>query len=211
LAEPSISLGRRVSVRSKRLVRRMREPAIQVTLGVSFALIAGLVVWAWLAVTTPDWSMYRADVQRTGRSRDTSVRAPGPVASYFTHGEIVGSVAISARGLMIFGSTDGNLYAIRPGGSRAWVVDLGGPVISSPTIERDGTILVGGGDGRLWALTADGKVKWKRFIGGGQVASSPALGPRGIVYIGSRDGGLYAVGPLGTRLWRFSKIGRAHV
>ncbi|MFN2137580.1 MAG: PQQ-binding-like beta-propeller repeat protein [Candidatus Promineifilaceae bacterium] len=109
--------------------------------------------------------------------------------------------------LIIFGSTDGILYALTPNGEAAWQYDTGAPIRSSPVIGMGGAgeaghiVYVGNGDGTLFALDAwSGKRRWSfdTTAAGSALADrndlngSPALGKHGI-YIGGEHGQLWYV------------------
>jgi outer membrane protein assembly factor BamB len=70
---------------------------------------------------------------------------------------VLSSPALSAEGLLVFGTTDGRLHAVNtvtgaePDG---WPVTLapGSAIRSSPSIAADGTVYVGADDGKLYAV-----------------------------------------------------------
>ena len=73
-----------------------------------------------------------------------------------------------------FGSTDGNMYALKPDGTLLWRFDTGAPIRSSPVLGRkpvgqDGWIVYFScGNGKLYALDAsNGKRRWSFIIGSG--------------------------------------------
>ena len=134
-----------------------------------------------------------------------------PRWKFKTNDHIYSSAALlEANGrtqLILFGSTDGILYALRPEGNLKWQYDTGAPVRSSPVIGRgpqgeEGFIVYfGNGDGKLFALDAQSGYKRWSFdtTGAGDALpdrndlnGSPALGTRGI-YIGGEHGQLWYV------------------
>ena len=144
-----------------------------------------------------------------------------------TDGPIFSSPAI-ADGIVFFGSTDTNFYAIdQSTGKQKWKFKTDGAVSSSPAV-ANGIVYFGSFDGTLYALAADsGAVKWrfahegseKRFEAKGihgatpsnqtipdpwdLYLSSPAIS-YGRVYFGSGDGNVYAVNAqTGVLQWKF--------
>ena len=98
------------------------------------------------------------------------------------------SPVIGSDGSIYVGSYDGNLYAIKPDGSKKWNFKTRDSVHSSPAIGSDGTIYVGSDDSYLYAINADGSKKWAFKTG--WVYSSPAIGRDGTIYVGSWDDNL---------------------
>lgn len=109
--------------------------------------------------------------------------------------------AIASDGTVYFGCWDGNLYALRPDGTRKWAVGAGVFITSSPALGSDGTIYVGA-DSSVVAVNPDGTLRWAYPVAD-WVDSSPALGPDGTIYFGCWDGRVYALRPDGTEKWRF--------
>ncbi len=119
------------------------------------------------------------------------------------------------NGIVYFGSSDGNIYALdAASGVLKWKVQTGDVVHSSPAI-ADGTLYIGSWDTYLYSLdAATGKEKWRFKTGDDPdlhnhvgIQSSPAV-MDGIVYFGSRDSYAYAVdAATGKQLWKFSTDG----
>jgi eukaryotic-like serine/threonine-protein kinase len=119
------------------------------------------------------------------------------------------------RGMVYFGSGDGNFYALDAGtGSLKWKLATRGVVHSSPAIS-DGVVFFGSWDTYLYAVdAASGNLKWKFKTGDDPeyhnqvgIQSSPAVS-RGIVYFGCRDSNLYAVdAKSGNLRWKFPTKG----
>ena len=122
--------------------------------------------------------------QRPGEPRNWDFYLSSPVV----YGDIV-----------LFGATDGNVYAVDAArGTVRWKRDLGGAIRSTPAVAAD-TVYVGSMDGTLHALAlATGQQRWvfdtegNPYFPRGEVQSSPAVA-NGVVYVGARDGFLYAV------------------
>jgi eukaryotic-like serine/threonine-protein kinase len=119
------------------------------------------------------------------------------------------------KGLVYFGSGDGNLYALNTQtGTLKWKFATQGVVHSSPAIS-DGIVYFGSWDTYLYAVdAAGGKLKWKFQTGDDQkqpnqvgIQSSPAVA-HGMVYFGCRDSNLYAVDTkTGSLKWKFPTNG----
>jgi outer membrane protein assembly factor BamB len=119
------------------------------------------------------------------------------------------------NGVVFFGSSDGNVYALDAySGALKWKFKTGDVVHSSPAI-ADGTLYIGSWDTYLYALDAAGGTEKWRFKTGDDpdahnhigIQSSPAV-VDGVVYFGSRDSFAYAVdAATGKQLWKFSTDG----
>ena len=125
------------------------------------------------------------------------------------------SSPVVAEGRVIFGSGDGQVYALEAKtGALVWKFATGDVVHASPAF-ADGRVFVGSWDSRLYALDAKtGRELW-HFQAGldpkdhNQVGfqSSPAVAD-GIVYVGCRDAQLYALdAATGKEKWRFDNHG----
>ena len=153
------------------------------------------------------WPMFHHDLIHSGLSQFSTSANTGTLkwkfAAQFSYNLVDSSPAIGADGTIYIGTTDKNLYAVNPGGTRKWFIGTGGAVDSSPAIGADGTIYAGNTDDNLYAVNSSGTLKWK-FLTGNQVTSSPAIGSDGTIYIGSYDHNLYAINPDGTEKWSFA-------
>ncbi len=119
------------------------------------------------------------------------------------------------KGIVYFGSSDGNVYALEAdSGELKWKFKTGDVVHSSPAI-ADGTLYIGSWDTYLYALdAASGNEKWRFKTGEDPVAhnhvgiqSSVAV-MDGVIYFGSRDSYAYAVdAATGKQIWKFSTGG----
>jgi len=170
--------------------------------------------------------MFRGDPSHRGVA---SAAAPGAFHrvkwSFPTGGRIVSS-PVAWQGLVIFGSDDGNLYAVEAAnGRQRWVVRTRGPVASSPAI-ADGRVYAASYDGRMYAVDArTGEILWKfategerRFEARGlhgmtpksqtypdvyDVFLSSAAVSGGRVFFGSGDGRVYALdAATGALAWK---------
>jgi outer membrane protein assembly factor BamB len=111
-----------------------------------------------------------------------------------------GGVAVDrATGLVIFGTRDGWLHAVRPDGSVAWELQ-GEGAFGPPTIEGD-TVYVGSTGGRLRAVAIPtGKERWSYRVEE-DLATRPAV-VHGSVYVASLQDTVYSV-DAGSGAWRW--------
>ncbi len=109
--------------------------------------------------------------------------------------------------LVIIGTTEGTLIALRPDGSLAWEVALGGAIEGAASVGDDGQIYVGTGRGEIVQVDATGAVGW-RFKTGSEVRATPAIARNGTIVVGSYDGKVYAISPSGALLWKVATGGR---
>lgn len=118
---------------------------------------------------------------------------------------ITSSPAI-VEGLVIFGSSDANVYGLESSsGWAVWRTRTSKSVVSSPTAS-DKAAFIGSADGNLYSIDLrSGKVNWK-YETGDQVASGPAI-YRNAVYFGSVDGYVYCVEMNGKLRWKFQTGG----
>ncbi|MET3028659.1 PQQ-binding-like beta-propeller repeat protein [Flavobacterium sp. UW10123] len=111
--------------------------------------------------------------------------------------------------LVIFGSSDGNLYAVdAKKGALKWSFPIKVAIHSTPILEKS-TVYFGGWDGNFYALDCKtGKEKWKfsteiktGFTG---IQASAAISD-GIVYFGARDPYLFALdSKTGKVIWKYN-------
>lgn len=153
------------------------------------------------ALTSPDGSVYRSDLGRTGFYKDSSVsrlRRGRPI--FRGSGRAEGSLAVF-QGTIFYGTITGFFYAIDvETGAEKWRF-LAGRIESSPGVAGD-YVYFGTSDGHLYSLNAStGKEVW-RFKTRGEVRGAP-VAYRGIVYATSRDGHLYALdAETGDLIWK---------
>jgi outer membrane protein assembly factor BamB len=116
------------------------------------------------------------------------------------------SPAVAPDGTIYFGTFLGDLYALKPDGSRKWIFNAGREIKSSPGIGPDGTIYFGSRNHNLYAVQPNGQEKWA-FKTGSWIDSSPAIGADGTVFFGSWDKNFYAVSTDGNKKWSFQTAG----
>ncbi|HXX99285.1 MAG TPA: PQQ-binding-like beta-propeller repeat protein [Candidatus Limnocylindrales bacterium] len=119
------------------------------------------------------------------------------------------------KGLVYFGSGDGNIYALdTASGLMKWKFHTGDVVHSSPAI-ADGTLYIGSWDSFLYALdAATGQERWRFKTGEDPelhnhvgIQSSPVVADN-TVYFGCRDSYVYAVdATTGKQKWTYSTQG----
>ncbi len=115
------------------------------------------------------------------------------------------------NGMVYFGSSDGNFYALEAKtGILQWKFETKGIIHASPA-QAGNTIYIGSWDSYLYALDADsGAEKWRFKTGEDPIIynqvgfqSSPAV-VDGVVYVGCRDAHLYAIDALtGKKKWDY--------
>ncbi len=119
------------------------------------------------------------------------------------------------KGMVFFGSGDGNIYALKAAsGAVNWKFKTGDVVHASPAI-ADGTLFIGSWDTYFYALDAgSGYEKWRFKTGEdpdthNQVGiQSSASVADGIVYFGCRDSNFYALdAKAGEKKWIFPNHG----
>ena len=109
--------------------------------------------------------------------------------------------------LVIIGTTEGSLIALRLDGSLAWEVPLGGAIEGAASVDDQGLIYTGTGLGEIVQVDQTGTVRW-RFKTGGEVRATPAIARDGTVIVGSYDGNVYAISPSGALRWKVATAGR---
>lgn len=123
--------------------------------------------------------------------------------------DVVSSPAI-ASGMVMFGSWDGNFYAVDlETGQEKWRFRTRGAVHAKPAVS-DGLVCFGSSDGYLYCLdVVSGMEKW-RFKTRAQVYSAPFIA-EGVVYFGSGDCHVYAIHlQTGAEKWKFKADGPVH-
>ena len=121
-----------------------------------------------------------------------------------TGGAIFSSPAIG-KGLVVFGSGDGNVYGLdSSSGRKKWAFKTNASVLGSPLINGD-TVFIGGSDGNYLALNLkNGKQIWKFSGLEGPVVSTPLLYD-GKVIFGAWDRNLYALNSTSGELaWKWN-------
>jgi outer membrane protein assembly factor BamB len=177
---------------------------------------------------------FRGDPQHTGVYAGAGVaRLSGVKWSFHTGGAVISSPGV-AGGVVYFGSTDHNLYAVNSAdGTLKWKFRTGSRVTSSPAV-ADGVVYFESYDSNFYAVdAANGKEKW-RFQTGGErrysakhlhgmlpatetmpdpfdvYLSSPAV-VGGTVFFGSGDGNVYALNTVSGELkWKFPTADVVH-
>jgi len=109
--------------------------------------------------------------------------------------------AIHPAGLVIIGTTEGTLIALRLDGSVAWEVALGGALEGAASVDDEGWIYTGTGRGEILQIGPEGGIRW-RFQTGDEVRATPAIAHDGTIIVGSYDGNVYAISPSGALRWK---------
>ena len=185
-------------------------------------------ILAIAATAAPAQEMFRGDAAHHGTTAAAAPRAFHRVKWTFPTGGRIVSSAVWRDGAVLFGSDDGNVYAVDAvTGRQRWMTHTGGPVASSLALAGERAFAVSY-DGRLYALDVrTGEVLWKfasegerRFEAKGlhgllprtqtypdlyDVYLSSPLVVDGKVVFGSGDGHVYAVDAASGRLaWKFA-------
>ena len=173
---------------------------------------AGLV-----SAAPSETAMFRGDARHTGVAAGPVGPALAGVKWKFSSRGPIRSSPVVAGGLVLFGSGDGNLYALEAAtGHERWRASLGGAVASAPAV-AGGLVFATSRERSLTAVDlSTGKERW-RFETGPDLPfhwgwdfwlSSPAVAD-GRVFFGSGDGNLYALeAKSGRKLWEVSTGGR---
>jgi outer membrane protein assembly factor BamB len=124
-----------------------------------------------------------------------------------TAGHVRTAPAIHPSRMIIIGTTEGSLIALRPDGSVVWEVPLGGALEGAASVDEEGRIYIGSGRGEVVQLDPDGNVLW-RFATDDEVRATPAIAQDGTIVVGSYDGYIYALAPDGNVRWKVATGGR---
>ena len=149
-------------------------------------------------VTEPrsDEPVSGAAISVDGLARGTWTKRVGAGA------QIVGGPVVS-DGLVLVGSSDGNLYAFDPDDtSRDWIFATGDELWSTPAVS-DGVVYFGSLDHNIYAVRIDDGTEVWRFPAKGAVTAAPLV-VGGLVYVGSFDSVFYALdAKTGQDVWQF--------
>jgi outer membrane protein assembly factor BamB len=128
-------------------------------------------------------------------------RTGGELWSFKTGGEILGTPLESERRI-VFGSGDGNVYALDFDGHQLWSRAVGQPVYAEPVAGRE-LIYVGDNGGRLHALDPDsGNPRWTFRRADYSIEARACLW-KDMVIFGAWDGYLYALDTkTGEQRWK---------
>ncbi|NNE35953.1 MAG: PQQ-binding-like beta-propeller repeat protein, partial [Rhodothermales bacterium] len=129
--------------------------------------------------------------------QDLSVRFSVPAGD----DNIVSSPAVGTGLSLVFGSVDGNVYSVLPGGTIDWTFPTQGEVVATPAIGPNGDIRVGSRDGLFYHLSAAGS-SVSTYNTGSDIVASAALSPRQQSFFGDLDGRFHGVSASGAALWQ---------
>lgn len=155
--------------------------------------------------------MHKGNSHQTGEYPGKGVRSVSGIKFSFRTGGPIRSTAAFSNGKVLFGSSDGFLYALDEAtGKLAWSFQTNGEIHSSPAVDN-GQVYVVSRDGFIYSINEkDGKLKSK-FDFGADVAypngwdyflSSPVIAD-GKVYVGSGNGNVYALSNALKLIWKF--------
>lgn len=111
-----------------------------------------------------------------------------------------GAAVDPVTGLVVVGTRDGWLHALRSDGTVAWDFQAAGPFAAEPLIDGD-TVYAGSLDGKLYALQlGTGLLRWS-YEAKEQLGTRPALAD-GLIYVASLQDTVFAVDAK-TGAWRW--------
>jgi outer membrane protein assembly factor BamB len=114
--------------------------------------------------------------------------------------ELGGATVDPVTGIVVFGTRDGWLHALRSDGTVIWEVRGEGAFTGPPAIDGD-TVYAGSSDGRLYALVlATGKERW-RYEAKEELGTRPVVA-NGTVFVASLQDTLFAV-DAATGVWKW--------
>jgi len=163
----------------------------------------------------------RGTLPAASETAPAAIPTASPLWTFKTDGAIWSS-PVAADATVYFGSSDGNVRALRGrDGKLLWQQRTGGAVMARPTVVGN-DLYVPSDDGFLYKLRrADGSVVWKFDLHGAITRDLPsnesatydhetsaATISDGTVYVGSPDHHLYAIDAAsGAQRWRFETQG----
>jgi outer membrane protein assembly factor BamB len=102
-----------------------------------------------------------------------------------------GAAVDPTTGVVVFGTRDGWLHALRPDGRVVWELRVHGGFAAPPLVEGD-TVYAGSTDGNLYAVAlATGKLRW-RYEAKEELGTRPVLAD-GTLYVASLQDTLFAI------------------
>jgi outer membrane protein assembly factor BamB len=115
--------------------------------------------------------------------------------SFDTKGEVYSSPALY-KDKVIFGSLDGNIYAVSTSGNLLWRFPIFASISSSPIVTADGLVVFGARNGKIYVLDAETGVRMFSYrttdtMVKSNLDASPAVTPDGTIVVGSYDGRIY--------------------
>ena len=144
---------------------------------------------------------YRGDLQRTGRTGNTTPVNPQIIMKMKADGKIRASAALLPDGGVVFGTLEGSLYILNSDGSLRNQVRMDSWIYCTPVVDSEGKIYAGCDNGDVVALTPEGEKLWKLNLRA-ETSSTPALF-EGKLFMGAEDNALHAFNTEGKELWRF--------
>jgi outer membrane protein assembly factor BamB len=151
------------------------------------------------------WNNYRGNSALQGLSSAQIPDNPEIIWNFKTDGAIKASPVV-CNGIIVIGSTDGNVYGIGMDGSLKWKINTGNG-IEAPALILNGLAYVGNLAGEIFAIELNsGRVKWT-YKTDGQVMGSVNYFTNAIsriLVVGSYDYFLHGIDPeTGKGLWKY--------
>jgi outer membrane protein assembly factor BamB len=122
-------------------------------------------------------------------------------------GNVEAPPMITANSLIVWATTDKNVYGGNSFGGDRWQIAVDAAVVSGPVGGPDSTVYVSTLSGTIYALDSNkGEIKWKRKVANGGIRSTGSLAADGTLYVGSDDGKLYAIDTnnSGAEKWNYA-------
>ena len=125
-----------------------------------------------------------------------------PVLGEWRPGEPGGAVFDPVARVVVVGTRDGVLHALRADGSTLWAFQAGGPFAAEPAVDGD-TVYAACGDGRIYALAiGSGQERW-RYDAREALVTRPMVAG-GVVLVASQQDTVFAVDAR-TGAWKWHR------
>ncbi|KAL5107218.1 Beta-alanine-activating enzyme [Taenia crassiceps] len=135
----------------------------------------------------------------------------GEIVWSHTVGSRVEATACLIDDLVVFGTLDGHLHALRTAdGILAWTLEMGGAVKSSPTrVSGPSRLLVGSHGRRVLAIDGKGHIVWVANLDRSPIVAPITVdGKSEFAFVGTLGGGLHRITVnLGITDWSVDKLG----
>ncbi len=182
-------------------------------------IVASLLLLTGIHLPAQDcWLNFRGDLQFSGRS-DALIPANPSLLWTFKTGDAVKASPVVCDGVIVVGSSDGNVYGLTIDGKMKWKINTGNGV-EAPAMIRGNMAYVGNYDGKVFAIeVASGRTIWTyetagQIMGaanywdpGGDAAGDNATSTSeggGVVVVGSYDYFLHGIdASIGEGLWKY--------
>jgi len=121
------------------------------------------------------------------------------------NGHINATPSVRPDGMILVGSHDNRMYAVKPNGTVAWTFGTKGVIQGSAAILNNNDAVFGSGDGFVYRLSPGGGLRWKFKTGGPVLGGVAVSSDESILYMGSMSGSVFALeAKTGKKIWKFS-------